>query len=297
MALKYWLIITGLGIVWGSSFFFNAVLNIELDPLWISAGRVAIGAITSWILVIALRRKFPAFSWIYLNFLFLGTISYAVPFAIFPMAQHALPSGAAAIINAFTPLMTVAVSHFWPNGERATLHKLAGVVAGLIGVGILASPALAKGGSAEIWAIAACLLATLCYAFALNYTRNFKHIDPVILGACALTGATVSAAIAALFVHGAPGSLSGPGIWALLGIGVLATALAFQIMYRLLPIVGGTNFSVTTFIAPVSAIILGALFLDEQLEPSHFMGMAAIFVGLLLIDGRLLRRYGLASRT
>ena len=81
-----------------------------------------------------------------------------------------------------------------------------------------------------------------------------------------------------------------PSSWAAaLAIGLISTAFTFQIMYRLLPLVGATNFSTTTLIAPISAIILGTLFLGETILPSHLLGMAVIFLGLTFIDGRLPR--------
>jgi drug/metabolite transporter (DMT)-like permease len=74
-----------------------------------------------------------------------------------------------------------------------------------------------------------------------------------------------------------------------LALGVFSTALAFQIMYRMLPRVGATNFASNTFIAPVVAILLGVTLLGETILPIHIAGMAVIFLGLLLIDGRAFR--------
>src|SRR5690606_2952287 len=98
----------------------------------------------------------------------------------------------------------VIISHFWQGGEKATWNKSAGVLAGFAGVAILASPALASGGTSQLWAIGAVLTATVCYAIALNYTRNFKQVDPSVLAACALTGATLGAVPAAFVAHGVP---------------------------------------------------------------------------------------------
>lgn len=291
MAARDWFWVIFLGVIWGSSFLFNAVLIREIGPLWVSAGRVGVGALGCWVFFVALRKQLPPFSRIYVHFFILGTMSYAIPFALYPLSQQSLAAGVAAIVNAMTPIMTVIVSHFWRDGEKASWGKSLGVVAGFTGVFILASPALASGGTSQLWAIGACLGATICYAVALNYTRNFKHIDPSVLAACALTGATISALIAAFIGEGVPRIATLEGWGSLLGIGLLATAFAFQIMYRLLPRIGATNFSVVTFIAPVSAIILGVTLLDEVILPSHFLGMLGIFVGLLLIDGRLMKRF------
>ena len=288
MALRYWIWVVLLGTIWGSSFLFNAVLIREIGPLWVSAGRVSIGALGSWVFFFAFKKKLPTETGIYIRFFLLGTLSYAVPFALFPLSQGYLASGVAAIVNAMTPITTVIVSQFWRGGEKVTWNKGLGVVAGLIGVFILAQPALSSGGSSELWAIGACLTATVCYAVALNYTRNFSHIDPSAIAASALTGASLSAVPVALLFEGVPTIATLEGWGSMLGIGLLATAFAFQIMYRLLPVIGATNFSVVTFIAPVSAIILGTVLLGETIQPIHFFGMIGIFIGLLLIDGRVL---------
>ncbi len=290
MAARDWLLIVFLGCIWGCSFLFNAILILELGPIWVAAGRVGIAAAASWILLAALRRRPPVGAAVWGQLLLLGVFSYAIPFTLFPLAQAHIASGVAAIVNAMTPLMTVVISHFWPDGERASALKIAGVLSGLAGVGLLSAPALLAGGGSQIWAIGLCLLATLAYAVALNYMRRFRSIEPSASAAISLTGATLAAVPVALLFEGIP-VVTRPETWAAwFAIGLVATFFAFQVMFRILPRVGATNFSATTFIAPVTAILLGTLILHERLQLEHFGGMALIFLGLLLIDGRLFRR-------
>lgn len=79
-----------------------------------------------------------------------------------------------------------------------------------------------------------------------------------------------------------------PETWgAAQAIGLLSTAFTFQVMYRILPRVGATNFATTTFIAPISALILGVTLLGETVLPIQILGMLVIFFGLLFIDGRI----------
>ena len=290
MAARDWFWVILLGAIWGCSFLFNAVLIREIGPLWVSAARVGIGALGCWAVFIALRKPLPREPLLYLQLLFLGVLGYTIPFALFPLSQLHLASGVAAIINALTPITTVIVSHFWPGGERATWLKSAGVVAGFGGAALLALPALQSGGTSQLWAIGACLLATLCYAVSLNYTRRFTRIDPTTIATIALSGAALAAIPVAFIVHGAPVVTRLETLGAALGIGLLATTFAFLVMYRILPRIGATNFTSVTFIAPLSAIMFGVTLLGETILPSHFLGMAAIFVGLLLIDGRIVRR-------
>lgn len=289
MALRDWLLIIMIGAIWGCSFLFNAVLIRELGPIWVSALRVTIGALGCWAYFVATRRSLPREPVRYLQFFVLGVLNYAIPFALFPMAEHDLPSGLVGVINALTPLMTVMVSHVWPGGEKATLNKSAGVLVGFVGAAILASPSLGGGSSSQLWAIAACLLATLCYAFTLNYARRLKGIDPTTIAACSLTAAAIVSAPVALAFEGLP-HITRLETWgALLGIGLLSSSFAFLLMYRMLPRVGATNFSINTFITPISAILLGVLVLHERFETVHMIGMAVIFAGLLLLDGRILK--------
>ena len=59
---------------------------------------------------------------------------------------------------------------------------------------------------------------------------------------------------------------------------------------RLVASAGATNSLLVTFLIPITAILLGALVLDERLAVRHFAGMALIAAGLAATDGRLLRR-------
>ena len=155
MALRDWLLIIFIGAIWGCSFLFNAILIRELGPIWVSALRVTVGALGCWAYFVATRRTLPRQPVLYVQFLMLGVFNYAIPFALFPLAEGSLASGLVGVINAMTPMMTVIVSHFWRGGERASLNKSMGVIVGFAGAAILASPSLGSGSSTQLWAIGA----------------------------------------------------------------------------------------------------------------------------------------------
>lgn len=287
MSLRDWFLIITLGAIWGCSFVFNAVLIREIGPLWVTSFRVAIGALGCWVFLFALRKPVPRDPRLWLQLGALGVIAYAIPFALFPLAQAHLASGVAAIINALTPMVTAVISHFWIGGEKATRTKFTGVFIGFIGAAILVSPALTSGGASQLWAVLACLGATLCYALSLNITRSFQHVEPTAFASIALTGAALVAIPVAFVSEGAP-VMTRPESWAAaVAIGLLSTAFTFQIMYRILPRVGATNFATTTFIAPISALLIGVTVLNETVLPVQILGMLVIFSGLLFIDGRI----------
>jgi len=291
MPIRYWALIILLGAVWGCSFLFNALMIREISPLWVSAGRVTIGAAICWLYFLATRRKLPRDRWLYPQFLLLGIMNYAVPFALFPFAEEHLASGIVGVINGMTPMTTVIVSQLWPGGEKATWTKTVGVVIGFAGAALLASPSFDEGAGSQIVALLAALAATCCYALTLNYARRFKAIDSATIASSSLTGAALVSIPIALLFAGVP-VITRPETWgALFGIGIFSTSFSFLLVYWLLPRVGPTNLSLNTFITPISAILLGVVVLHESFLPVHVAGVLVIFLGLVFIDGRLVRRW------
>ena len=290
MPLRYWLLIILLGAVWGCSFLFNAVLIREISPLWVSAGRVSIGAAICWVYFLAMRKTLPSDWRIYAQLLVLGILNYAIPFTLFPFAEQTVASSIVGVINGLTPMSTVIVSQLWPGGEKATWNKVAGVVIGFVGAFILALPSLGAGAGAQVLGLVAALGATLCYALTLNYARRFKDIDSAAVATCSLTAAALFSVPIALFFSGIPVITKLETWGALIGIAAFSTSFSFLLVYWLLPRVGATNISLNTFITPISAILLGVLVLHERFEAAHVAGILVIFVGLVFMDGRLVRR-------
>ena len=290
----YWALIVLLGAVWGCSFLFNAILVRELGPIWISALRTLIGGLGCWLFFLATRKTLPTDPKLYAQLLVLGLLNYAIPFALFPIAAPHVASGIIGVINGMLPMTVVIVSYFWPGAERATGSKIVGVLIGFVGAAILAYPSFSEGGATQLWAIGACLLATVCYAFALNYARRFKNVDSSTVAAISLTAAMLVSVPVALLTEGVP-VITRPETWAaLLAIGLLSSTFAFLLLWWLLPRVGATNMSLNTYITPISAILLGVFVLHERFELVHVLGIIVIFIGLVVMDGRLLKRFSRA---
>ncbi|MFM2150396.1 MAG: hypothetical protein RLZZ187_2702 [Pseudomonadota bacterium] len=294
MGGREWVMLLALSVLWGGSFFFNGVAVRELPSLTIVLARVGIAAVVLWAVLAVVRVRMPRVPGLWASFLGMGLLNNAIPFALFVWGQHHIASGLAAILNATTPLFTVVVAHLLTRDERLTARKAAGVVVGLAGVAVMLGADLLGGLGTELAAQLACLAAALSYAFAGVFGRRFKRmsVPPLATATGQVTASTLVLLPLALLVE-QPWTLPAPSLagWsALLGIGVLSTALAYVLYFRILAAAGATNLLLVTFLIPVSAILLGALVLGERLEPKHFAGMAMIGAGLALIDGRLPRR-------
>jgi drug/metabolite transporter (DMT)-like permease len=297
MRLRDWFTIILVGALFGSSFSLIVVTLHELAPLTIAAGRAVVAAITCWAIFLATGQKLPDDPVLIGKLILLGLLTYALPFILMPITQSHLSSSMIAILNLLLPLLTVLVSHYWPAGERATPAKAIGVAVGLAGALLLSAPTLRAGVDGQIWAICISIGSSVIWAIAFNITRDFRNIPPSAIATVALTGAALFCVPAALLVEGTP-TVRYTQTWiAWIVLGVFPTALNFQIMYFMIPRVGTTNFVINAYISPVVAILIGTQLLDERVEWLQLAGMAVIFLGLLLIDGRILPLLGMVKNS
>ena len=293
MNSKVWAMLILLSILWGGSFFFVGVVVNDLPPLTIVTLRVGIAAFTLWGIAMMLGLRPPKSLKVWGAFLGMGLLNNVIPFALIVWGQTQIASGLASILNAATPIFTVVVAGILLPDERPTPLKLFGVVLGFVGVVVMIGiPAL--GGVGSLFAQLAIVAATISYAFAGVYGRRFKSlgINPVVTAAGQVTASTLILLPITLFVDGAIDTdKTNMSTWiAIAGLAVASTAIAYVLYFRILELAGATNVLLVTLLVPISATLLGSLFLNESLEIIHLLGMALIAFGLSAIDGRLWHR-------
>jgi len=265
----------------------------ELPSLTLVWLRVAIAAASLLLLLRLLGQAMPRGGRIWAAFFGMALLNNVVPFVLIVWGQHRIASGLAAILNATTPLFTVLVAHGLVPDERLTALKAAGVAVGFAGAAVMIGPDALGGVATNLAAQLACLAAALSYAFAGIFGRRFRRLDvaPLVTAAGQVSAAALLLLPVALLVD-RPWHLAVPHAttWAAVGgVGLLSTAFAYVLYFRILATAGAVNLLLVTFLIPVSAVLLGALVLGETLLPRHVVGMALIGVGLAGIDGRLPR--------
>jgi drug/metabolite transporter (DMT)-like permease len=294
MATRDWGLILLLSVLWGGSFFFNAVALAGFGPLTLVLGRVALGAAVLLAVVYAGGGRMPTAGREWGRFLVMGALNNALPFTLIVWGQVRIDSGLAAILNATTPLFAVALAHVATADERLTRNRVAGVSLGFAGVVVLVGPdALAGLADADsallVLAEVAVLAAAVCYAAASIYGRRLSAMPSPVAAAGMLCGSTLVMTPAALALE-RPWQLAPPlEAWgAIAGIGILSTAAAYLIYFRVLASAGSTNLMLVTFLVPASALLLGAGVLDEALTWPALAGLGLILAGLAAVDGRAL---------
>ena len=293
MGGREWAMLLALAVLWGGSFFFNGVAVRELPSFTLVWLRVAVAAATLLLALRLLGQRMPTAGRVWAAFFGMGLLNNVVPFVLIVWGQHHIASGLASILNATTPLFGVLVAHVLTSDEKLTPLKLAGVAVGFAGAMFMVGPDALGGLGTGVTAQLACLAGALTYAFAGIFGRRFKRMGVLPLATAAgQVCASTALLLPLMLLVDRPWTLAAPhaATWgAVLGVGLLSTALAYVLYFRILAAAGATNLLLVTFLIPVSAILLGVPLLGETLLLRHFGGMALIGMGLACIDGRLPR--------
>lgn len=285
-----WGLLVLLSVLWGGSFFFVEVALQGVPPLTLVFLRVGIGAAALLAVMRFTGARLPRGLAAWRAFFVMGLLSNAIPFSLIAWGQTQLTGGLAAVLNAMTPIVGAVLAHFLTSDEKLSANRVVGLALGLAGVAVMMGPAALAGLGAMVLAQAAVLGATVSYAVASIFGRRAFAAYPPLIPA---TGQLVCSALVMLpvaLLFDRPWTLPVPSldaVGAFIGLGVVSTAAAFLIYFRMLKTAGATNLMLVTMLIPVSAILLGAAFLGEALEPREIGGMALIALGLVAIDGRL----------
>jgi drug/metabolite transporter (DMT)-like permease len=285
-----WFQLLLLGAIWGGSFFFARIAVQVVPPLTLVLFRVAIAALALHLYLLGRGIRFWDYREHAFGFAGLGLLMNVIPFSLLFIGQTVLGAGVESILNAMTPIWTVLIATVLTVDEKVTINKLGGILLGIFGLVVMIGPGVLTGLGGPLWAEMAVIGATLSYAFAGILAKRFKGVPPTITSTGQMTASTLIMIPVVLVYDGIPDVASiDSGVWsAILGLGLLSTAFAYILYFSIVRAAGATNSSLVTLIVPVSAILLGTIFLDEHLAAHDFLGMVLIALGLLTIDGRFL---------
>ncbi|WP_244610531.1 DMT family transporter [Microvirga pakistanensis] len=273
-----------LATLWGASYTFIKIGIETIPPVTLIAARTLIAG--SLLLVVLHLRglRLPRDGATWRSFAVQACLNSVAPFTLIVWAEQSVDAGLAVILNAMTPVFTFLITWAWSRHEATTFRKFAGVMIGLLGTcAIVGTQALTHAGQALAGQLAV-VLATICYAGAAIFGRNFKSLDPIMPA----TGSLISGAVILLplsLVLDRPWTLapSGASLLALIGLAVFSTACAFLIYFRLIHTLGSLGTTAQGYLRAPIGIAIGASVLGERLDSSAWFGLLCILAGILLM--------------
>jgi drug/metabolite transporter (DMT)-like permease len=292
MQTKDWAALGVLSLIWGATFLFGRIAIAELPPLTLTLARVAIAAIVLNIVLIFMSTNYRQTQTMWTNFAIMGVLNNIIPFGLIFYGQQEIGAGLASIINAMTPIWTLIIAHLATSDEKMSSQKTLGILFGFAGVGVLIGLDAFDGFGSSVVAQIAVLGATISYGFAAVFGRRFVGVPPVQTARGQLTMSSLILLPLALFID-QPWTLQAPStptILSVLALAIVCTAFAYILYFRILQSAGAVNAALVTFLIPPSAILLGILFLGETLALREIAGIVLIMTGLIIIDGRLMKR-------
>ena len=225
----------------------------------------------------------------------LGALAIALPFNLITFGELEVPSGMTAVLIAPASLFVAAFAPFIDVTEKVRSSALGGMFLGLAGVALLVGLESVHS-LGEFLGSLAMLGAAACYALSSFVVKRYKGLTSVTTSFVSILVATVLTLPAAIAT--APSEL--PGLRALLSVlalGVVGTALAFVIFYKLIAETGAGRASLVSYLAPGIALFYGALLLDEEITYASIGGLALILGGVALASRKPKESGGAAGRS
>src|SRR3954452_18320908 len=214
----------------------------------------------------------------------LGLLAIALPFNLITFGELEVPSGLTAVLIAPASLFVAAFAPFLDTSEKAQPSAIGGMVMGLAGVALLVGIESVQS-VGEFLGSVAMLGAAACYALSSFVVKRYGGLTSVATSFISIAVGAVLCLPAAIAT--APSEM--PGLRALLAVGalgVVGTALAFVIFYKLITETGAGRASLVSYLAPGIALLYGALLLDESITAASIGGLALILGGVALASRR-----------
>jgi drug/metabolite transporter (DMT)-like permease len=283
---KHWFVFVTLGLIWSSSFLWIKIGVQEIGPMALTAFRMLFGAVTAVAIGVYQKVTWPRDRQTWSIFAILGPASLAIPIFFISWGEQTIDSAVASILNATVPLFTIVLAHFLLQDDKMTAQKVLGLLIGFGGVVILMSKDLTEGAHNSILGQAAVILASLFYAGSGVFARKLtRHVDGVVRGAMPLvTSAIFMWAVGPLAEK--PFLLPNLSLtWiAILWLGILGSGIAVIMLWYLIHEIGPTRTSLVTYLFPVGGVILGVIFLNEQLSWQLVAGTVLIAASLAVVN-------------
>lgn len=285
-----WVVLGVLVIIWGSAFAGLKIAVGGIHPFWVSAIRLWVAAITLWILSAMRGEQMPRLSLdrqgAWAAYALLGLVGFAAPFFMFSVAATRLPSALNAICNGGSPVFTVVMAHFFLRDEKLTPRRALGVVLGFAGLLALVWPRLTSGAALEAGALGLAIGAAVFYAASNILARMAPQVSSLTGGLMmCLTGA-VFATVGALALEGPPAMPPLTPLVVTVLLGIFPSGLGTVGWVWLIQRRGAVFTSMTVYLLPIWALVLGMGLMHEQPGLSAFAALALILAGVGLTTAR-----------
>ena len=273
-----------LAVVWGTTWSVVTVGLRDLEPFFFAGTRFLLAGLILFATWPLLGTRAPSGRHQWVTVVVPGLLIFAFAYALQFWGQQFTASGVPAIVFATVPLLTMITGHFVIAEERLTAARVMGAVLGVAGVGVIFADQLLGGSGSALLGVLGFFLGALAIAVAqVMIKARGAEIQPVAMAAPQMVIGGVILLIISLTIEPLPERISMVSIGAIAYLGLMGSAVAFQMFYWLMKRMSVSRVSSMMLVHPVVAVIIGSVFLDEVLGVRVLAGGAMVLAGLALV--------------
>jgi drug/metabolite transporter (DMT)-like permease len=275
-----------LALLWGSSYLLVKIALATIPPITLIAVRVSIAALFLVILVACQQARWPRDWTTWRRLLVQALFNSIASWTLLAWGQQSVDSGLAGVLNSTSPIFVLLFTWLVTRHEVVTARKLCGALLGLAGVCLIVGLQALQGLGRQITAQLAILGSAALYACAAVHGRRFSALAPAVTAAATMLWA-VACLVPLSFILERPWTLepSARSIVAAAALGILCTGVALLVYFRLVRTVGSLGVASQSYLRAGVSVLLGAVVLGEQLAPATALGLLAIVLGVMMVNG------------
>ncbi|MFE7600963.1 DMT family transporter [Streptomyces sp. NPDC057494] len=277
--------LAALSLIWGSVFLWIKIAGYGFSPVQMVLIRLALGAVVILAIGYAKGLRLPKERATWGHLTVAALLGNAVPWTLYAEGEIAGSSSVAAVVNGSAPIWTLAAALLLGQEKRVSGYKAGGVLLGLGGTALIASPwNSASAGTG--WSILCFVLGSISFGASFAYMGKFlvgKGIPPLMLAGGQLSVATVLLLAAFPFLGLQTVTWRTDSVISVLVLGVVCTGFAALLNFELIIKDGPTVASTVTYLMTAVAVVLGAVVLREPLGWTVWLGAVAVLAATGLL--------------
>jgi drug/metabolite transporter (DMT)-like permease len=271
------------GAIWGGAFIFIALALTDFGPISIATWRVSLGAAVLLIIALTVGQKFPRGSRNWRTICVVGCLNSAVPFFLISWGQQFISSAETALLMAMGTFFGLVVSHFSSHDERINVSRALGVSIGFVGVLVLVLWDMIESGLGNLSGQLAVMIAGCSYATSSIVSRRLTHLPMISTSAATMLSASLyMVPLAFLLEEPFPATVNRSSLFALIYLGVVATALAMTLRFFIIRANGAVFMSMVGYLVPVFGVLWSGLYFTDAINLQTLLSLGLILLGIAI---------------
>lgn len=280
------IILLSISVFWGIGFLFVKVGEQSITPVTEMAARSLIALLTLLVICYFSKMDLTGSLGRYKVFILFSVLGVTIPWLGIAYSEVTISSGLAASMLSILPIFTFIITSLIIKTEKFTLYGLAGLLISLIGLILVIGIDNIVGHNATIIGVLIVMGGFLSYAVnGILVPIYAKDVEPLVTITYTIGFATIILLILAFTLEKPTATvLDAKNVLSLLGLGIISTALVFSGYYILLKRAGPFFTSSVGYLAPISGVVAGVIFLDESLVAMQIAGICLVLSGIFLVN-------------